>query len=268
MTYEELVAMGIDPEEAKLIAKNTGGEQTSSGLPFDVVKINYDKDDVLINEGVKKGEIITGWEIDKKTLEVKKRGKVFKQPVKMRVIAIGYQYSAYDISKNGYSHITPVFTNIMEGKDIVEVKTGETVGALKDKGVKLTFNQILLVTIDEDGKENPYLIYLRGVNYMKFWEQVRELIGDDHLPLKYYIYVKTRKEVTNGRAVWVYDIEKIEPLKPKELQAKIKETIPLIKKWDEWVESTGIKTKVPTKASEIEKEVAEQEDDDDLETSY
>ena len=266
MTYEELVASGVSPEEARLIAKHTGGEQTSGGLPFDVVKINYDKDDVLINEGVKKGEIITGWEIDKKTLEVKKQGKVFKQPVKMRIIAVGYQYSAYDISKNGYSHITPVFTNIMEGKEVVETKTGEKVGDLKEKGVKLTFNQILLVTIEEDGKENPYLIYLRGVNYMKFWEQVKELIGDAHLPLKYYIYVKTRKEVTNGRAVWVYDIEKIEPLSSAELQLKIRETIPLIKKWDEWVASTGVKTKAPNQVEDTSQ--TQVDDDEDLETSY
>lgn len=235
---QEYLEAGFSLEEAKQMAGMVDDGQ-GGGLPFDVIKINYDKDDILSEHSnpVKKGQVITGWEIDKKNLTVKKEGKVFNQPLEFVIFGVFYQYSAYDTNAGTYKHITEIFKSLKDAKKVKDFKTGKTREQLQAEGEKLKFNQILGVLVKEEGKWQPYLIYLRGVNYSKFWEQLKERGIDNPTKahLKYIIKVKTKRVSTPNGAVWVYEIVETQPIKPADLAQFREVLIPAINKLDEWV---------------------------------
>lgn len=262
MTYEELVASGFDEETARKLADNNV-EASAGGLPFDVIKINYDKEDILIDAGVKKGEYIVGWKINKTTLAIEEKGKVFKKPLEFIVVAQGYQNSAYDPKTNGYKYITEVFTNPFDSRKVKEQKTGLTVGELKDQGEVIKFNDILLVLIKEEDSFKPYLIYIRGVNYA-FWLKQLEEKGVDakSIGLKYSFKVDTKKVPTNaGIPAWIIDVKGVKPLDIKDIISMKDVVAPVIKKFDDFVKSSkGIS--VDKKPSTTE--VSEDEDVDTL----
>jgi hypothetical protein len=240
ITLEELLAQGFDEETArKLLENNQGGE--SGGLPFDVIKMNYDKEDILSEVGVKKGEFITGWKINKTNFSIEQEGKVFKQPLEFIILGQAYQYSAYDPATKGFKYATPLFRSIFEGKKVRDKKTGKTVAELKEAGEKLTFNNILLVLVKEGKEWKPYLMYLRGVNYMEWQKQLEERgIDPKNAALRYIFKVKTKKVPTSaGIPAWVFDLVDVKEVELSELRDIIMANKGALDKFDKWVKSSN-----------------------------
>ena len=213
--YTQLIESGVPEELARQMANDGSGQGGS--MPFDVIKLNYDKDDILVDLGVKKGEFITGYQIDKKTFEVKKEGKVFKQPMEVVLTAVTYQYSTYDPVKGGYKYVTPFFDNVYESPKIVEMKTGKTVKQMKAEleGTKdkLVFNAIFLLLVKEGKEYAPYLMYVRGTNWRFFNDQLEEkgfsIIGDNNIKTLKTMKWKSKKVATTASPAWVIDITDI-----------------------------------------------------------
>jgi len=239
--YASLIAGGMPEAQARKIASQ--GESGGSSMPFDVIKINYDKDDVLIDLGVKKGEFISGYKIDKANLAVKQEGKVFKQPMEVVIASVTYQHSTYNQGKGGYKYVTPFFDNLRDSLKIVECKTGKTVKQLKSELTgpdKLVFNTILLLLVKEGKEYNPYIMYIRGTNLYEFNQQLEDKGYTDVNKVKITKVMKwkTKKVPTKASPAWVInivDIQQNNDIKPNSnfMNALIEAT----KKFDEWKEA-------------------------------
>ena len=254
--YTQLVQSGVDEELARQMASD-GGSQGGS-MPFDVIKLNYDKDDILIDLGVKKGEFITGYQIDKQTFDVKKEGKVFKQPMNVVLTAVTYQYSTYDPVKGGYKYVTPFFDNIYDSNKIVETKTGKTVKQLKSEleGTKdkLVFNAIFLLIVKEEEEYTPYLMYVRGTNWFVFNEQLKEkgftIAGENYVKTAKMMKWKSKKVATKASPAWVIDIADVEQ-NTALADDKFKKVLgDSFKTFLEWKESSKEENSKPTKSAE------------------
>jgi hypothetical protein len=240
MTLEDLLAQGIDEVTArKILENNQSGE--GGGLPFDVIKMNYDKEDILSEVGIKKGEFITGWKINKTNFSIEQQGKVFEQPLEFMVLGQAYQYSAYDKKNKGYKYVTPLYRNIFDGKKIREKKTGKTVAELKELGEELKFNNILLVLVKEEDKWNPYLMYLRGVNYKEWLRQLEEKgLNARSIGVMYIFKIKTKKVPTStGIPAWVFDLVDVTELEPSKIVEIIKANKGALDKFDKWVKNSN-----------------------------
>jgi len=239
--YATLIAGGMDEAMAKKIASQ--GESSKSKMPFDVIKINYDKEDVLIDLGVKKGAFISGYQIDKATLSVKQEGKVFKQPMEVVIASVTHQASTYDPVKRSYKYVTPFFDDSYETPNIVEFKTGKTIGQLREEvpaQEKPVFNTILLLLVKEGKEYNPYIMYLRGKNLYEFNQQLEDKGFDDINQVKIVKTMKwkTKKVPTKATPAWVIDLVEIKQnpdIKPN--SSFMKTLVEATKKFDAWKES-------------------------------
>jgi len=239
--YATLIAGGMPEAQARKIASQ--GERGGSSIPWDVIKINYDKEDVLIDLGVKKGAFISGYQIDKATLSVKQEGKIFNQPMEVVIASVTHQASTYDPAKGGYKYVTPFFDDSYETPKIVEFKTGKTIGQLREEVPaqdKPVFNTILLLLVKEGKEYNPYIMYLRGKNLYEFNQQLEDKGFDDIHQIKIVKTMKweTKKVPTKATPAWVIDIVDIQQnndIKPN--SAFMNTLIEATKKFDAWKES-------------------------------
>ena len=239
--YATLIAGGMDEAMAKKIASQ--GESSKSKMPFDVIKINYDKEDVLIDLGVKKGAFISGYQIDKATLSVKQEGKIFKQPMEVVIASVTHQASTYDPAKGGYKYVTPFFDDSYETPKIVEFKTGKTIGQLREEipaQDKPVFNTILLLLVKEGKEYTPYIMYLRGKNLYEFNQQLEDKgFGDiNQVKIVKTMKWKTKKVPTKATPAWVIDLVEIKQntdIKPN--SSFMNTLIEATKKFDAWKES-------------------------------
>jgi hypothetical protein len=237
-TYEELIAMGFDAETASTMAKVSGGA-ASGGMPFPILKMNYDKEDVLVDAGVKKGNFISGWVVDKKTLTVKETGEDLGNSLEFFVVGSVYQSSHYDVATFSTTIMTDIYFSSYDTPKMIDKKSKKTIKQLKDEGKKVTFNNILLLMIKQkDGSYAPYMHYLHGTSYHKFGEACENL-GVDTPVLKWNFEVGSTKVATNFQPAFCFDIKKVVPRDPVEIAKQIAVTSEAIKKFNKWIESTN-----------------------------
>jgi hypothetical protein len=237
-TYEELIAMGFDAETAKTMAKVSGGA-ASGGMPFPILKMNYDKEDVLVDAGVKKGNFISGWVIDKKTLTVKEKGEDLGSTLEFFVAGSVYQSSHYDVATFSTTIITDIYFSPYDAPSMIDKKSKKTIKQLKDEGKKVTFNNILLLMVKQkDGSYAPYLHYLHGTSYHKFGEACDNLNIDTPV-LKWNFEVGSIKVPTNFQPAFCFDIKKAVPRDAAEIAKHVAVTSDAIKKFNKWIEATN-----------------------------
>jgi len=233
MTVEQLMAMGYDRATAEVLAAQT--EETSGGLPFSVVKFNYDQKDILVDLGVKKGNLISGWELDTKNFSVKTEGEDLGNELEFYIVSRVYQYSMFNA--NGELEVqSNLFSSAYDAKKAYDLKTGVKIEQLKAQGKKLTFNQITLMMIKRGNEFKPYIMYMHGTMLYKFNEDLAEK-GIKNPVMKYVFKVKSKKVPTKFQPAWVFEILDIKERTEKDLIADVKVLPGIIKQWNDWVES-------------------------------
>jgi len=238
-TKEELMAQGFDEATAELLAK-TSGTQSGGGMPFPVLKFNYDQKEVLVDKGIKKGEFIAGWKIDNKKLEVVEEGEVLPNPMDFYVVASVYQCNHYDTQTRSTDIQTDIFYSPYDTPKMVDKKSGLTIKALKEAGKKVVFNNILLLMVKTEDGYKPYLHYMHGTNYHKWSEQIGEAgVDPDAITLRTNFTVKPKKVPTDFQPAWVMELVSFSERTPKEISDSVKEVAEVIKKFNKWVESTN-----------------------------
>jgi hypothetical protein len=235
MTYEELLALGYDEETAKALVA-TSGQKDSSGVPFPVLKINYDLKDILVDAGVPKGAFISGWKTDDKNLKVEEEGEVIKQPMEFFIVSSVYQQSHYDKTTRKMDICTPIYTDVFKSKEIRDIYSGKTIGELKEEGKEVKFNNILLMMIKKGKEWAPYVHYLHGVNYVQFGEQCDEIgVPPSERVFKTLYKVKSKKVPTNFNPAWVFDIIEVKERSQKDIISTVGPVSEAVKTFNEWI---------------------------------
>ena len=237
MTIEELMAQGYDKETAELLAQASGGDSKGS-LPFPVLKFSYDQEDVLIGEGVKKGNFISGYVVDKQQLVVKEKGDDWGNSLEFVIVASVYQNSHYDTDTRSTDVITDIFYSSYESRQTVDKKSGLTIGELKDAGKKIKFNNILLLLVKQGKEFIPYVHYMHGTNYHAFTAKLEDL-GVKSPVLGYTFKVKSKKVPTNFQPAWIMDIVSAEPRAAKDVMASVPAVSAAMKEFNAWIESSN-----------------------------
>lgn len=238
-TKEELMAQGFDEATAELLAK-TAGTSGGGGLPFPVLKINYDPKDILIDHGLKKGELIAGWKIDNRKLEVTEEGETLGSKAEFYVVASVYQCNHYDTQTRSTDVQTDIFFSAYDTPNMVDKKSGLTIKQLKESGKKVVFNNIILMMVKTKDGYKPYLHYLHGTNYYKWGEQLAELgVGQDEVVLRTNFKVNTKKIPTDFQPAWIFEVKEAKARTPEEIQKSVPEVSEVIKKFNQWVEATN-----------------------------
>ncbi len=271
MTYEELLAIGYDEETAKALAETSGGGKGSS-LPFPVLKLNYDTKDILIEKGVKKGELIAGWVIDNKKLQVTEEGEVLKQPLEFFIISSVYQQSHFDIKSGSTDIITDIYFDPFQSKKMIDKKSGRTIGELKEEGKEVKFNNILLLMVKKGKNWEPYVHYLHGVNYVNFGNQCEELgVSEDARVMKTLFKVKSKKVPTNYNPAWIFEIVDVKERDVKDIASTVKPVSEAIKKFTKWIDESNAGGAVSPEEAEQPKapsKTSTEEVDDDVEVNF
>ena len=250
-TKEELMAQGFDAETAALLAK-TSAPVSGGGMPFPVLKFNYDQKEILVDLGIKKGEFIAGWKIDNKKLEVTEKGEVLPNPMEFYVVASVYQCNHYDTQTRSTDVQTDIYFSPYDTPKMIDNKSGQTIKALKEAGKKVTFNNILLLMVKTEDGYKPYLHYMHGTNYHKWSEQLAEQgVDGDAVILRTNFTVKPKKIPTDFQPAWVMEIKKATERTPDDMSKSIKEVAEAIKKFNTWVESANAGESIASKNEKV-----------------
>ena len=237
MTIEELMAAGYDESTATLLAQ-ASAQSTGGTLPFPVLKFSYDGEDILINEGVKKGNFISGYQVDKKTLTIKESGTDHGNKLEFIVVASVFQNSHFDIQTGSTDVVTDIFYSVFDSPKTIDKKSGRTIKDLKDSGMKIKFNNILLLLV-KDGKEwKPYIHYCHGVSYNKFYGQLEEL-GIKQVTLGHTFKVESLRVPTDFNPAWTLNIKSAKERTPDEIVKSVPEVSAAMKEFNTWVKATN-----------------------------
>jgi len=237
MTYEELIASGFDNETAKTLSETSGSSDTG-GLSAPMLKLNYDTKDILIDEGIKKGNFIAGWKIDNQTLSIKEKGEDLGNELEFIVVSSVYQCDHFDITTGSTSIITDIFYSSYDTRKMVDKKSGKTIGELKDAGQKVKFNNILLLLVKTKDGYKPYIHYMHGVSY-SYWSKALTEENIDNQTLQYNFKVKSKKVATAYQPAWVLDLVSAKKRTAKEIQESIPVVSEAIKDFNKWIKATN-----------------------------
>jgi len=235
LTVEELIALGYSKEAAESIVKGATDEGGSSA-PFPILKLNYDQKDVLIDLGIKKGNFIHGFKVDNNTLQVTEKGEDLGNTIEFFVAGRVYQNSQY---KDGKTVVqTKLFDSAYDSKKQIDLKSGKTIGELKEAGNNdIVFNQILLLMVKLEGGYKPFIHYMHGANLAYFQKVMKEDFGVVNYVFQYNIKVQSKKIPTKFQPAWVFHPTSVEPRTQEDIIAAVKETSEAVKLWDEWIKS-------------------------------
>jgi hypothetical protein len=260
-SYEEYLSMGYDSETAKSLSKVN--KEASAGAPFRKISMNYS--DILQDDGgVKKGNFVAGYKEDKANLIVKETGTDFGNTIEFIIIGNVYQVSHYDINTKSTVFQTPFFFDPYETKQQVDKKSGMSVSEWKAGGRRATFNNILLMLVNEGNEWTPYTHYLHGTNLHQWGVQL-DARGIKSPNLGFKFKVKSKKVSTDFQPAWCFDIEEMVEMKPTDLAGLTEYVAPAIKKFNKWVEdynsSGSNSTTSSTSSAPVESDVEVDEDE-------
>lgn len=252
LTVENLMAMGYSEEDAKAICdSNKGG---SSGLPFNLLKINYDA------EVTKKGT----WVAD---IVKDDNGDVtdfteFGDEITMIILGSKYQYTRYNSTTNS-ADVSSNFFDLADTKQAYDLKTGKKISELKkdDTENKIKFQEVMLVLVSskKQPEPKPYIFYSKGAFLYTFNQCRKSLPNNGNVMYKLSFKLKTERK----GATKFYTVDEksfvATPRTMEEIKADA-HTIPkYIKEFNIWVGSVNDKS-----TNNSAKEIEVDEDDDDV----
>lgn len=159
LSVESLMALGYSQADAEAIVgvSATGG---GSGLPFPLLKINYDPDLELAS----RGDFITDVQKDDKgdVTSLTNLGGT----VNMIVLGSKYQYSKYDSTTNK-AVVSSNLVDMANLKSAYDLISGISIATLKaadpeDKSIKFQEVMLVLAWSDLQPEPKPYIFYSKG----------------------------------------------------------------------------------------------------------
>lgn len=259
LNVETLMSMGLSQSEAEAIvgvATTSGG----SGLPFPLLKINYDADLEL----AKRGDFIADVEKDDK-------GNItsltnFGSTIELVVLGSKYQYSKYDPTTNK-AVVSSNLVDMGNLKSAYDLLSGISIATLKaadpeDKSIKFQEVMLVLASSPEQPTPKPYIFYSKGAFCYSLNAFRKGLGNNGNITHKLSFGLERKKQ----GGVTYFEVApstfKATPRSAKEIAEGVKTLPALIKSFTDWVASVnaGGSEKAP-KASTNTK--ASREDDED-----
>ena len=256
VTREELQALGLSEEEIKAMLGAAEANEGTGGLPFPLVKINYDAEAAKLGEmgynPIKDDEgFLTGYE------------RVFTNPYQIRILDSYYQYSAFDATTNKPSVTSNLF-RLKDAKKAYDLKTGKLISDLKKTNDQIKFSRVALVEIRQDDDDTSVfgIFYMKG----KWLYDLGQAVKKDKIPEGQKILTLNNKKQKNG-AVTFFTVEVIDEKivdRTTFLQG-IKEDANKMKQFQDWTKEVNSSSDEPAKtsqSSDSDNPFADDDDDD------
>ena len=237
ITADQLVAMGYDRETAELMTQYSDID-TGAATPFPILKFNYDQQEVLADHGVKKGELIHGYKVNKQQLKLDEEGKSLGNKMEFFVIASAYRNSNYDEKSKSVTLQTNIFKNKWDSKKMLDNKSGMSIEQLKAAGKDVTFDNIILLMVKEGTAWNPYLMFMHGTSYYEFSKYCDDN-GIGNIVNTTTFRAVTKKIPTEYQPAWVLDVKETTARTIADLGKFVKPCSEAIGLFDTWVKETN-----------------------------
>ena len=226
VTREQLKAMGLTDEQIDAYLGSANRDSGSNGLPFPVVKVNYDPEfgklyNLVYNPQKDDSGELTGFE------------KEFDLPFKVVFLDSAFQYSKYDATQGKVTIQSNIFKSLSEAKNAYDIKTGVAIKELKDNEDGIKLQRISLVKIiDNDGNEYPAVWFIKGAYLYELNQIISQYSNEAHLTT---ILTLNHKRQKRGSVKYVVP-ELVGDEKYNSLE-NIKKDAELIAKFNEWIKS-------------------------------
>jgi len=222
LTREQLQAMGLNEEEINAILGVTNNSN-GGGLPFNILKINYDDDAGkrgIFGYNPQKDEngYLTGYE------------HTFEE-LRFTPLKSWYQYANFDSTTGSVTVKSELFESLRDAKSMTDVKTGELIVSLQETDNSIKLNRVMLVKLED--LENTYAIwYIKGKYYYELNQILQKEPNEGHLNKTFTI--KNKKEKNGSITYFIPTLVKVED---RDFTSSIKEDAEAIKKFNEWAEN-------------------------------
>jgi len=255
LTREELQQLGLSEEEIEAVlgTQDNGG---GAGLPFPLVKVNYDLDlgklgTMVYNPQKNEDGIYESAE------------KVYEGNYRLRLLASYYQYVKFDANQ-GKAVITSNIFKLADAKKAFDLKTGKLIKDLKKNDDQIKWQRIALVEIaEEDGSDKHLAVfYIKGAFNYDLGDIIKkELKGG----LENYIVLTLNNKKQKKGSVTYYtpELVKSDLLSKKDILNDIKEVAGELKQFNDWVKNVNASAEVDTINTTTNPTVTNAGDDDD-----
>jgi len=257
ITREELVQMGLSEEE---IAAVLGAEEDkgSNGLPFPIIKVNYDPD--LGKIGAMGFNPIKGDEG-----YVEKFEAIYENEYSIRILDGNYyQYSKFDTTTNKPSVTSNIF-KLKDAKKAYDLKTGALIKDLKANDDQIKWQRIALVEIaNADGSDKHIgIFYIKGAfNYelgdILKKETVKVSLGNLVLVLK------NKKKKNGAVTFFVPELVETKIIDKMTILKNIKEIAPHLKAFSDWVKGVNSSANDNVETNSSSTDSTNTDDDEDI----
>jgi len=252
LTVDQLKAMGLSDEQIQGIIGVKQATEQGGGLPFPLVKVNYDPD--LGNLG----DLCFNPQKDDSGATVSCE-KMFEQPFKIRFLKSYFQYSKFDGAENRVTVMSNIFASTRDAKKAYDLKSGVPITTIKDNEEDVKLVRISLVELfDDEGNKYYGIFYIRGAYLFAMNEILQKFENEAHLTKVLTIAHEKKKK---GRVV--YYVPVLEAEEDYDFLKTIKEDSEQIAKFDKWVQqvnSQGTTETTPTTSSEAQDDDIDEDD--------
>ena len=251
LSKEQLKALGLNDDQINAILGVVNQDNGSGGLPFPLIKINYDSD---------YGKVGSFAIQPKKDEEGQTIGfeKVFSNPVKVRFLKSMYQYSKFDATQNKPTVTSNIFA-LKDAKKAYDLKTGAAIKQLKEMDEDIKFQRVTLMEIIDGDEKYVGIAYLKGAYLYELNEQLRKYDNEGHLNKVFTIKHNKKK-----KGSVVYYVPSVEEVEDYDFIKTIKEDSANIAKFDKWVEEVNNGGETETQPQNPPKQAPQTDDDEDI----
>ena len=208
---EDLVKAGLTPEDArKYLETIYEGKEDITSLPFESIKLNHDTDNILADNGVERGGWVYGYELNRKTFEVTKKGTRVDA---FKAILLKHT-SYYEVKAPGNQEgywTTPLSLHTSASKTVV-ADLGKTVEQLKATGYQATYYRLQLMLVETDEGWKPFVSYIKGVSFNQLLNGLEKLgLSGADLPHTVVTIGHTQVVTKHGKRVLALELVDAEP---------------------------------------------------------
>ncbi len=244
--------MGLTDEQINAILGATESASMGSGLPFPLLKINYDSDLGKIGA--------YAYNPQKDDNNVVEKYDFVGVPVKVKLLKSIFQYSKFDTEQNKATITSNIF-NLKDAKKSYDLKTGELISKLKLSDKDIKFQRIILGIIYIDNEEKPFIMYTKGAFLYDLNDILRKYPNEGHLTHIFELDVKKNKR---GSVTYFTPVLKnVEELSQDKFIKNLKNDAGVISEFDKWVDNINNSASGNETAKKITKKVGDIEEDED-----
>jgi hypothetical protein len=252
LTYEQLKVLNLTDEQIKAILGAAESTSSGNGLPFPLLKINFDADlgklGVWGYNPIKGDEGVTGYE------------KIYDPTIKVRFLKSVAQYSKFDTAENRATVTSNIFA-LKDAKKAYDLKTGVAISQLKEMDDDIKYQRILLGVIIDGEEEKPFIMYAKGAFLYTLNEILRKYPNEGHLT--HIFELKTKKKKRGSVTYFEVEAVNVEELSQEDFIKNIKKDAETISEFDKWVESVNNNVSDSETLNKINKQVEEVDEDED-----